>query len=516
MKRPSFSTQLVVLWGLIAAICAMLVAVMQIMSSAAESQQVAGARQQASVTCEAVASRYILSRPLAGAPANTDLMHAVLDMVLAQAPGVEGGFWTAAASASVGATAPTSDDTVRSAPAAGFLTYAFPTYEGSGIKRDIPQAETPLILRTLRTAAIRHAAATDVIETGQDAVVAAACPVRGEAALFAWMLTRARPPLGPHGQRLVTGLAAVLAAILVVAVALALALRRWKRQLNQLERALASRGDIEHAAALCRVGEPELDRIVDALNQYAERARALRRQTTDLSGKLASAERFGMLGKLAAQVAHEIRNPIGAMRLKAENALAGDSERQHGALRFMLEQIRRIETQVASLLALTQPVTIAPQTMDLGPWLREIVASHHERAHARDIQLVSTLDPQMDDANASERPRFDPEQLRRALDNLLLNALRHVGEGGHVTVVARRTDAHGRAHLRIAVSDDGPGVPAAQRERIFEPFVTGRPDGSGLGLAVVREIASAHGGRAWLDDMPQGACFVIEIPWQPS
>lgn len=66
------------------------------------------------------------------------------------------------------------------------------------------------------------------------------------------------------------------------------------------------------------------------------------------------------------------------------------------------------------------------------------------------------------------------------------------------------------------MSDTGPGVPAEQRERIFEPFVTGRADGTGLGLAVVREVAAVHGGQAWLDDVPHGASFVIEIPWQPS
>jgi signal transduction histidine kinase len=70
--------------------------------------------------------------------------------------------------------------------------------------------------------------------------------------------------------------------------------------------------------------------------------------------------------------------------------------------------------------------------------------------------------------------------------------------------------------LAIEVADDGPGVPPDQRARIFEPFVTGRPDGTGLGLAVVREVASAHGGLVRLDDAEAGARFIMEIPWQPS
>ncbi|MPW23987.1 sensor histidine kinase [Paraburkholderia sp. CNPSo 3157] len=520
MKRLSFSTQLVALWALVAALCAMLVAIVWFMAISAGSQQIAGARQQATAACEAVATRYNLSRPMSGAAGNTDLMHAVLDIVLAQAPGVEGGFWTAdpTGDAVPAWTAPgPASAAAGSAPVNGFLAYAFPTYQGSGIKRDIPEAETPLILRTLRTTAATHAAAADVIRNGPDAVIAAACPVKDEPALFAWMLTRARPPLGRYGEGLVTGMAAVLAVILAVAVALALALRRWRRNLTRLEMALSSDGDVERSAHLTRLGEPELDRIVDALNQYAGRAELLRQQTTVLSDRLARAERFSVLGKLAAQVAHEIRNPAGAMRLKAENALAGDSERQHGALRFILEQIGRIETQVASLLALTQPVTVRSRQVNIAEWLADVVESHRELARRRGIRLtlVSKFDD-LADAPVPQQPAFDADQLRRALDNLLLNALRHVGEGGTVTVTVERDWSGECPHLRISVSDSGPGVPADQRERIFEPFVTGRADGSGLGLAVVREVASAHGGNAYLDDRSTGACFVIEIPWQPS
>lgn len=94
MKRLSFSTQLATLWTMVAAICSALVAVVWFMATSAESRQITDAKQQATSACTAVASRYSLSRPLSGAAASTDLMHAVLDIVLVQAHGVEGGFWT--------------------------------------------------------------------------------------------------------------------------------------------------------------------------------------------------------------------------------------------------------------------------------------------------------------------------------------------------------------------------------------------------------------------------------------
>ncbi|KWA21016.1 sensor histidine kinase [Burkholderia territorii] len=498
MKRPSFSTQLVMLWALVAALCATLVALVWIVAGSAESEQIAGARAQGASACEAVASRYASSvRPSAAQP-DPEPMHAILDIVLARAPDVEGGFWTRDGAGADGR----------------FLAYAFPTYQGSGIKRDVPEAETPLIVRTLNASAATRATATNVVEGAQDAVVAVACPVSAGPDLFVWMLTRAHPPLGRHGELLAMGLAAVLAVILAIAAALAFALRRWKRNLARIEAALSPAG---RDPQLPRVGEPDLDRIIDAFNAHARHAERLQQQAGELAARLAQAERFGMLGKLAAQLAHEIRNPMGAMRLKAENALAADSGRQQDALRIILTQIARIDAQLSGLLALTQPVSPHIARVDLDAWLPAVVDAHRELAQRQSIALACTPDGRGERfAPPFDNPAFDPDQLRRALDNLLLNALRHAGDGGAVSVTAARSTADARAMLRFTVSDTGPGVPDAQRERIFEPFVTGRADGTGLGLAVVREVAAAHGGRAWLDATPRGASFVIEIPWQPS
>jgi len=493
IKRPSFSAQIAILWGLVAVISATLLVVVWVMVRSAADQQVANAKLQATIACEAIAVRYRQSILPADAAASTDLMRGILDVVLVSVPGVEGGFWSPRAGLSPN----------------GFLAYSFPTYQGSGIKRDIPQAEIPLILRALQAGLQAQQPATDAVVNGNDAVVVAACPVQGHQDVLVWAMTRAQPALGQYGRDLVTGLAIVLTGILVTAVAFVAVLRRWKRQLGQLEMALPPRGD---GTRLPLVGEPDLDRIVDAFNGYVARAEALQHETARLGQRLAQAERFSVLGKLAAQVAHEIRNPTGAMRLKAENALAGDVSRQQEALHVILEQIGRIEAQLTSLLALTQPVRLHVEAADVARWIEGVVGSHQELAQQRCVKLVSTYDAGIPSAPA----RFDQEQLRRALDNLLINAVRHAETGGTVTVVATRTYADGRSYLRITVSDSGPGVPPDRREHIFEPFVTGRPDGSGLGLAVVSEVAAAHGGRAWLDETAETTSFALEVPWQPS
>jgi signal transduction histidine kinase len=496
-RRLSFASQLAIFWTLVAVMCAVLIGLVGFMADANVSRQLSLARQSSLAGCEAVASRYDLSTDASQAERvpNTELMHAILDVVLAQMNGVEGGFWR-------------NDQTLSTARGA-FDAYAFPTYQGSGIKRDIPEAETPLILRVLRDSAAEHASTSAAVEAQNDAVVVAACPVAHHDGLFAWTLARAHPPLGANGRMLIALLAAVLAAIVAIAIWLGIVLRRWRANLARIEAQLSWRDTQSPTrfTAITATGEPDLDKIVSAFNGYGERANALQRHAGELNERLIAAERFSALGRLAAQVAHEIRNPIGAMRLKAENALAGNAERKDRALTSILEQIERVDTQLAALLALTQPVRVHTEPVALVRWLETRIELHRDAAHRAGIVLdLSCSLP--DDTNV----RFDPDQLARAVDNLVLNALRHTPNQGHVSVSAHCD----RRSLRLAVIDDGPGVPPDEREHIFQPFVTGHADGSGLGLAVVREIAAAHGGTAFYEARERGACFVIEVPCQPS
>jgi signal transduction histidine kinase len=106
----------------------------------------------------------------------------------------------------------------------------------------------------------------------------------------------------------------------------------------------------------------------------------------------------------------------------------------------------------------------------------------------------------------------DAEQMHRALDNLILNAIENTPPGGTVRVEADNRD--GRVSFRVG--DTGPGVPENIREHLFEPFVTGRAGGTGLGLAIVREIARAHGGDVRVRSDTSGATFEIDVPCQPS
>lgn len=334
-------------------------------------------------------------------------------------------------------------------------------------------------------------------EAGGAAV--AACPLPG--AVPGLAAYAAIPLLGPPGSTLLqAGLGVLLALMLGMSAVLTWLLAAWSRHLRAIEAALTSHARQEQGAAdlptLRPTGERELDRIVAALNSAGARLAEARRSSAALAAQVALSERLAALGRVAAGVAHEIRNPIAAMRLRAENALAGDEARRRGALDAILAQIVRLERLTGELLAMTQRRTPQPENIDLATFLRSCAADH---PGARV------------DAPPGLRVRLDPALTRRALDSLLVNARQHSPPGAPV-LLCGGLDAAG---LRIEVRDSGPGVPAALRASLFEPFVTGRADGTGLGLSIARELAEAQGGRLVLSDPGcdgRGAAFTLELP----
>jgi signal transduction histidine kinase len=305
----------------------------------------------------------------------------------------------------------------------------------------------------------------------------------------------------PIYGRLRDGLGILLALMLGLAGSLTWLVAAWSRRARRLEQALAHSG-AEGLPHLGPTGEAELDRIAAALNQANARLRAARAETEAASARAAEAERLAALGRVAAGVAHEIRNPLATMRLRAEGALALDAaqdanraaQRGQAALASILGQIGRLDLLSRELLDMTHRREPHPEQTDLAAFLGQCAAD------AADGRLATDADP----GDAA----FDPDTIGRALGNLLSNALRHVGPAGHVWLRARRApDA-----LRFEVEDDGPGITPELRASLFEPFVTGRADGTGLGLAIARELAEAHGGSLELTRAAPGALFALTIP----
>ena len=316
--------------------------------------------------------------------------------------------------------------------------------------------------------------------------------------LTAWTL--ARFETAPGANALQWGLGVLLAVVVGSTAWLTALIVTYNRRVAAIERDL--RQDSSALPRLDPTGMPDLDRIVAALNASGQRLMEARRREAAMASKLATGERLAALGRVTAGVAHELRNPMAAMRLRVENALAGDSVRRQAALEAVLGQIDRLDALVAALLTMTSRRDPAPQIVSLPAWLHRLVTELIEESQHPPVHIDSI----------ESQVAFDSDMMRLALNNLLRNACQHTQPDGRITLTASHRDGW----LRFTVSDTGPGVPPALRATLFEPFVTGRADGTGLGLAIAREMAEAHGGQLTLAPTESGACFVLEIPWRAS
>jgi signal transduction histidine kinase len=215
--------------------------------------------------------------------------------------------------------------------------------------------------------------------------------------------------------------------------------------------------------------------------------------------------------RLIADAAHELRTPLTLVRTSVDVALRRPRTPEH--LRAVLSEVRDEVDRLAKLATRILDVASAAQ----GAWDRtpgdlveiaaEAVEAARAAAEARGILVHLDAEPPVPAS-------FHAGGVRQAIDNLLANALRFAPERSTVEVRVRPLPGGGGT---IAVHDDGPGIPEAERERLFEPFWTAQPGaGTGLGLAIVSEIARKHGGRAHAEPgSDRGATVVIELPDEP-
>ena len=227
---------------------------------------------------------------------------------------------------------------------------------------------------------------------------------------------------------------------------------------------------------------------------------------------LATEEKQRLLSRLLGRLAHEIRNPLSSLdvhvQLLEEDVAQLDPavrDPMAARLEIMHGELHRLENIVKHFLRLSRPSDLDPAPVNLGELIGHVCDLMRPEAAAREIELVACVDEPLPLALA------DGAQLTQALLNLVINGLQAVPRGGRIEVAAYRQP--GSSSVWIEVRDTGPGIPSDKLMAIFEPYYTTKEEGSGLGLWISQQIATAHGGLLQAANRPHGgAVFTLQLP----
>lgn len=245
-------------------------------------------------------------------------------------------------------------------------------------------------------------------------------------------------------------------------------------------------------------GPDEVEELTHAFNGMVE---SLRRSRTHL----VRASKLAAVGEMAAKLAHEVRTPLGIIRSSAQllGRQSGLDDAGHEMLGFMVNECDRMNALVTGMLEGARPRPPQPTVRDLNELAQECALLLRDRIETRGNLLKTELSP------GQAQVRCDHDQILQVLLNLVQNANQVLPRDGLILI---STSRQGERWM-LAVEDNGPGIPEDLRQEILEPFVSFRPGGIGLGLAIVREILEAHGSQLVLGSSPLGgASFSFSLP----
>jgi signal transduction histidine kinase len=259
-------------------------------------------------------------------------------------------------------------------------------------------------------------------------------------------------------------------------------------------------------------GEIELLDLLARQASLAFENAALYRAQRERLDRLYRAERLAAVGQLAAGVAHEIRNPLTAIRSTMQYLLRGfaETEPRHQLVAELLNEVDRINSTVGGLLSLSRSGEILLVPIDLLDPLRRAVQLFKAQAGERGVELRVNLD-----TSAPVPVSGDAGQLEQVFLNLLLNALQSMTDAGRIDGIDRIeiTIIPGSPWAQVLVTDTGPGIPPDQLRRAFDPFYTTKKDGTGLGLAICHGIIEQHRGDIQLQsEVGKGTTASVRLP----
>jgi signal transduction histidine kinase len=272
----------------------------------------------------------------------------------------------------------------------------------------------------------------------------------------------------------------------------------------------ATRPLVSLAEAARELGKGSLDRPVPEEGSAETKVLArefnlMTRELADSRTELVRAERLATAGKMAAGVAHEIRNPLSSLRLQVQLLAGGHDgdEELRRRLSEILEEVDRLDQVLANFLAIASPANLEPRPENLNAVIESTLRLTSRKLEHLDVSVIREFEENLPDIP------LDSQRIRQAVLNLILNAADSMAGGGTLRVSTGQSNGIVSATLE----DTGSGIRPEVAERVFEPFFTTKSTGVGLGLYLARQILESHGGRIDLEPGPDGGSrFVLSLP----
>jgi signal transduction histidine kinase len=436
------------------------------------------------------------------AHAKLDLLKEITAETLQHENGIEGGFYAARANALIG--------------------YAFPTHEGPGPEKGMPDRERPTIENLAREAVATNAIKTFRFEGPHDAILFVAVPIhepyRGTQATgtteevtgAVWLMERLPGIEGGESRQLLFGsigfgIAALMTALLAVFVTTEI-----RSGVNIVLDRLGSMEGGLPAVNQQISGRPpleEFDRVLHGIDSLALALEEKIDNERTLESQVRHNERLSALGQFAAGIAHELRNPLGTIRMRTQMwQRSTDPEAATRSSAVILEEIDRLDMIISRLLYFARPIQLQLQAVSLDDLCTSTASTWADKEAAKGVQIV---------CKAASRCIViaDRGRLLQVLDNLVENAVHSASyttsQSGAVTI----STTHENDFARIDIMDDGRGFTPAALRHAMDPFYTTKDNGTGLGLSISFEIVQAHGGELLLANRDSGGAIAsLRLP----
>ena len=431
-------------------------------------------------------------------PPAPDPLSRITERVLRQEPGIEGGFFAA------------ESDTLTG--------YSFPTHEGPGPNKEMPQRERPTIDNLVHAAVASGSPRTYRFEGPHDAVLFVAVPVREvfrqrdrqdvsgatEITGAVWLMQRIPGFDRGRNRQLLFGSAAFGTAALITALLAFFVTTEVRRGVTAVITRLGSMETDFSQSPTDAIAGPQLEEFERVLRGIDVLASSLRQKIENeraLEAEMRHKERLSALGQFAAGIAHELRNPLATIRLRTQmSQRSADGEAVTRNSTVILEEIDRLDTIISRLLYFSRPIQLQLQPVALDDLCMGAATAWNQRPLPQKLTISCT-------AESGVLAVCDRSRILQVIDNLIENAVQSAStngeKGGQVTV----TTAQHQQVAEITVMDDGPGFAAETLKHVLDPFFTTKESGTGLGLSISFEIVQAHGGELRLNNRPSGGAI---------